>query len=96
MSVTATSPPKLVPAWCANSQGVGAPIATTTDGTANALVWIVSAMGTNELLAFDGDTGAPVYTGQPLGTIAQWATPIVAKAVFFIGGQNAVYALTAN
>jgi hypothetical protein len=94
LQVTATSPPKLVPAWCADSGGMGSPIATTTDGTSNALVWIVSAQGSNRLLAFDGDTGASVFmgpTGQ-LGTIQQSTSPIVAKGRFFIGGGNAVYA----
>jgi outer membrane protein assembly factor BamB len=99
MSVTKTSPPKLVPAWCASSQGGGSPIASTTDGTSNPLVWVVSAGGTNRLLAFDGDTGAAVYTGgaaaEQLGTIQHWVSPIIAKGRFYIGGDNAVYALTA-
>jgi len=97
LRVTATSPPTLVPAWCAASQGSGAPIATTTDGQSNALVWIVSAQGTNRLLAFDGDTGAPVYTGggaaEQLGYIQHWTSPIVAKGRFFVGGNGAVFAL---
>jgi hypothetical protein len=94
LQVTAASPPKLVPAWCVDSGGLGSPIATTTDGTSNALVWIVSATGTNRLLAFDGDTGANVFTGPTgqLGTIQQSTSPIVAKGRFFIGGNNAVYA----
>jgi outer membrane protein assembly factor BamB len=100
MTVTKASPPKLVPAWCASSQGAGSPIATTTDGTSDALVWIVSATGSNRLLAFDGDTGAAVYTGggtaEQLGSIEHWTSPIVAKGRFYVGGQNAVYALTAK
>jgi hypothetical protein len=100
MSVTASSPPKLVPAWCASSQGAGAPIATSTDGSSNTIVWAVSATGSNRLLGFDGDTGAAVYTGgaaaEQLGSIQHWTSPIVAKGQFFIGGQGAVYALTAN
>jgi hypothetical protein len=100
MRVTPSSPPTLVPAWCANSQGGGSAIATTTDGTANALVWIVSAAGSNRLLAFDGDTGAPVYTGggaaEQLGSIQHWVSPIVAKGRFYVGGDSAVYALTAQ
>jgi hypothetical protein len=98
LSVTATSPPKLVPAWCANSGGKGSPMATTTDGTSNALVWIVSTGVSNRLLAFDGDTGAAVFTGggaaDQMGTIAHWTSPIVAKGRFFVGGTNAVYAFT--
>jgi hypothetical protein len=96
LQVTATSPPKLVPVWCANTGGLGSPIATTTDGTSNALVWIVSANtnGTNRLLAYDGDTGATVFTGAAgqLGVIQQSTSPIVAKGRFIIGGSNKVYA----
>jgi hypothetical protein len=98
LRVTASSPPTLVPAWCANSQGLGAPIATTTDGKSDGLVWIVSAKGSNRLLAFDGDTGAAVYTGgataEQLGPIQQWTSPIVAKGRFFVGGNGVVYALS--
>ncbi len=94
LSVTATSPPTLVPAWCAATGGLGSPIATTTDGTSNALVWIVSATGTNRLLAYDGDTGQNLFTGpaNQLGTIQQSTSPIVAKGRLIIGGDNAVYA----
>jgi outer membrane protein assembly factor BamB len=94
-TVTAANPPKLVPAWCATSGGKGSPIATTTDGTSNALVWIVSTGGANKLVAFDGDTGAAVTnTAAALGTIQHWTSPIVAKGRFIVGGTNAVYALT--
>jgi hypothetical protein len=91
LRVTPTSPPRLEPVWCAASMGQGAPIATTTDGESDAIVWIVSASGTNLLLAFDGDTGAAVYTGGgtagQLGKIAHWTSPIVAKGRLFVGGE---------
>ncbi len=92
--VTATSPPELQPAWCADSGGNGSPMATTTDGTSNALLW---SLGGNRLHAFDGDTGTTVFTG-PAGqlNVAQWTSPIVAKGRFIIGGINAVYAYRAN
>jgi hypothetical protein len=97
LRVTATSPPTLVPAWCASSEGQGSPIATTTDGESNPLVWIVGAQGSDRLLAFDGDTGAAVYTGggaaEQLGNIQHWTSPIVAKGRFIIGGQGVIYAL---
>jgi outer membrane protein assembly factor BamB len=99
LTVTATSPPKLVPAWCAVSQGRGSPVATTTDGTSNALVWITSSDGTNRLLAFDGDTGAPVFTGggmsEQMGDIYQWTSPIDdGNGKLFVGGSGALYAFT--
>jgi hypothetical protein len=99
LHVTATSPPTLVPAWCAISGGHGSPIATTTDGASNALVWDVSAEGSNRLFAFDGDTGAVVFAGggapEQLGTVYHWTSAVVAKGRFIVGGAGAVYAFTA-
>jgi outer membrane protein assembly factor BamB len=96
--VTPTSPPKLVPEWCATSGGRGSPIATTTDGTSNALVWAVSAEGTNRLFAFDGDTGDVVFGGggdaEKMGAVYHWTSPIEASGRFIVGGNGVVYALT--
>ncbi len=105
LSVTTANPPTLVPAWCAVSGGQGSPIATTTDGTSNALLWVVSTGGTNKLLAFNGDTGVPVTnTAAAMGTVQHWTSPIVAKGRFIVGGgsssataandKGAVYAFT--
>jgi hypothetical protein len=98
LTVTDASPPKLVPAWCATSGGQGSPIATTTDGTSNALVWIVSTGGANRLLAFDGDTGAAVFggggTAEQMGEIKHWVNPIDANGRLIVGGPGAVYSFT--
>jgi hypothetical protein len=93
LKVTLTPSPTLTPVWCANENGggQGSPIATTTDGTSNALVWVV---GNNVLQAFDGDTGAPVFTGPggQLNGVQKWTSPIVAKGRFIIAGSGNVYA----
>jgi len=106
LSVVTTPSPKLVPAWCAQSGGKGSPIATTTDGTSNAVVWIMSTGGTggpgnspgatNNLLAFDGDTGAAVGSASPPvgAAIQHWTSPVEAKGRFIIGGTDAVYAFS--
>jgi hypothetical protein len=105
LSVTAMSPPTLVPAWCAQTGGKGSPIATTTDGTSNALVWIVSTggtggpanAGTNSLLAFDGDTGVAVASAAPPAgatAVQHWTSPVEAKGRFIVGATGAVYAFT--
>jgi hypothetical protein len=93
LKVTLTPNPRLTPAWCVqeNAGGQGSPIATTTDGTSNALVWVV---GNNVLQAFNGDTGATVFTGPggQLGGVQKWTSPIVAKGRFIIAGSGNVYA----
>jgi len=105
LALTVTATPTLVPTWCAQTNGKGSPIATTTDGTSNPLVWIVSTGGTggagnagsNKLLAFDGDTGAAVATASPpagASAVQHWTSPAEAKGRFIVGATNAVYAYT--
>ncbi len=48
-------------AWCQKIGGFGAPIVTTTDGTANPIVWAVGAEGNNLLHGFNALTGAVVF-----------------------------------
>jgi len=47
--ITATSPPSIVFAWSASQTGQGSPWVTTTDGTNNAIVWVVGAQGDQRL-----------------------------------------------
>jgi hypothetical protein len=67
-------------AWCATRSGdVPGPIVTTTDGTANPLVWYMSG---SALDAVDGDTGKSVYSGSGANTcngVKQWTSPIAVK-----------------
>jgi hypothetical protein len=106
LSVTATNPPSLVPAWCASSQpgsenncqDSGDPIATTTDGRSNGIVWIAS-LGNHRLLAFNADTGTAIFPKgtepQMGGSTLHWTSPVVAKGRLLIGGVNKVFAFTA-
>ena len=41
--ITPTNPPTIVSAWSVNQNGQGSPWVTTTDGTNNAIVWVVGA-----------------------------------------------------
>ena len=61
--ITATSPPTIVFAWSVSQSGQGSPWVTTTDGTNNAIVWVVGAQGDHRLHGYNGDTGAVVYAG---------------------------------
>ncbi len=56
-----TNPPTIVSAWTASQSGQGSPWVTTTDGTNNAIVWVVGAQGNHRLHGYDGDTGDVVY-----------------------------------
>jgi hypothetical protein len=101
VKITAASPPTLSIAWCANAGGGrGSPIATTTDGTAEAVVWAVGAEGDNRLHGFDGDTGAVVFAGGGAGDVMtssrRFITPIVAKGRIFVAADNQLYAFKTN
>lgn len=99
--VTPAAPPTLSVVWCANAgNGMGSPIATTTDGTGDAIVWVVGAEGDNRLYGFDGDTGAVVFGGGKradlMTSTRRFITPIVAKGRLFIAADNQLYAFTTN
>jgi hypothetical protein len=72
--------------WCAPQTGqVTAPISTTTDGTADAVVWYLSG---GKLTAVDGDTGANLYTSANTCTGARrWTSPIAVKGRIVVGAD---------
>jgi hypothetical protein len=92
------NPPKLSLAWCAGTAMSGSPIATTTDGTSNPIVWAVGAEGDNRLHGYDGDTGAVVFAGggagDAMGSTSRFITPIVAKGRIFVAANGQLYAFT--
>ena len=91
--VTATSPPTIVSAWSVTQNGQGSPWVTTTDGTNNAIVWVVGAQGDGQLHGYDGDTGAVIYPGADVmsGT-RKWNSGIVARGSIYVANDNKVYA----
>jgi hypothetical protein len=76
---------KPVVAWCVPQTGaVTSPIATTTDGTGEAIVWFMSG---GKLMGVDGDSGKTVAA--PTGTCAgvlRWTSPIAVKGRIVTGG----------
>lgn len=79
--------------WCGTFNGRGAPIITTTDGTANPLVWVVGAEGDNELHAFDAKSGAVVFGGAntAMQGLRHFQTLIAANHHLYVAADNAVY-----
>jgi PQQ enzyme repeat len=97
VQITPTSPPTFKTAWCADSGGSGSPIVTTTDSDgSNAIVWVVGAEGSNQLTAWDGETGANIFNGGSLGmdNVIHWTTPIDVKGRVIVGANDKVYAFT--
>ena len=95
--ITATSPPRIVPAWTASQNGQGSPWVTTTNGTDNVIVWAAnSGNGDQRLRGFNADTGAVVYAGggasELMNGTSKWNTGIVARGRTYFAGTNKVYA----
>ena len=76
----------------------GSPIATTTDGTTNPIVWAVGTEGDQRMHGYDGDTGAVVFagggTGDAMASTSRFITPIVAKGRIFVAANGQLYAFT--
>jgi hypothetical protein len=96
IKVAAGTPPTMSVAWCAaGGTPPTSPIVTTTDGSADSVVWYMSG---GKLLGYNGETGMPVYTGggagDALGTVSRFQTPIVANGRLFVGAANQLHAFT--
>ena len=94
--VTATSPPTIVSVWSVTQNGQGSPWVTTTDGTNNAIVWVVGAQGDNRLHGYNGDTGTEIYAGgganELMSGTRKWNSGIVARGSIYVANDNKVYA----
>jgi hypothetical protein len=93
--ITATNPPSIVFAWSASQSGQGSPWVTTTDGTNNAIVWVVGAEGDNRLHGYNGDTGEVIYAGggnnELMTGTRKWNSGTVARGSVYVANDNKVY-----
>jgi outer membrane protein assembly factor BamB len=84
--------------WCADNQGQGSPIVTSTDGVNDTLVWTAGAEASGLLHAWDLETGEPVFTGGPpenkMVGVRRFTTPVVVHGRIFVGGDARLFALT--
>lgn len=81
-------------AWCAQYNGNGGPIVTTSDGTADAVVWVVGAEGDNMIHGFNANTGAVVFggAGTSMSGLHHYQTILATAKRLYVAGDNAVYA----
>jgi hypothetical protein len=82
--------------WCASISGLGAPIITTTNGTADPIVWVVGTQGDNVLHAYSLATGKVLFAGNGTGMsgLHNYSTLIAADHHLYVAGDSAVYAFT--
>ena len=95
LNIAASGNQLISEAWCTKFSGQGAPIITTTGGTANPIVWVVGAGGDNVLHAFNATNGQAVYSGaDTMNGLHHFQTIMAANRHFYIGADNTVYAFT--
>jgi hypothetical protein len=87
MGVRITSSPLAASVvWCASNASSTNPVATSSDGTSDAIVWY---MNNGKLTGVDGDTGAPVYTSSnTCSGIPHWSSPIAEKGRIVVAGNG--------
>jgi hypothetical protein len=94
------TPPTMSVAWCADGMGQGSPIFTTSDGTHDPLVWTLGAGSTQQLHAWDADTGGVVFGGGASGDVAAgfhpFSTLIAVKGRIFAGADDALFAFASQ
>jgi len=92
LRIAASPRPAISTAWCGSVSGAGSPIVTTTDGTANPIVWMLGAEGDNRLYGFRGDTGERLFVSPPLAGLRHFQTLIAADDRLFVGADSRLYA----
>jgi len=100
LKITATAPPTMSVAWCVDNLGGGSPIVTTTDGSSQPMVWTAGAEFTNQLHAYDGETGELLFLGggpnEHMGNIQHFQVPIVVDGRIFVAADNELFAFTVD
>jgi hypothetical protein len=87
------APPRAGVAWCAREGGRGSPIATSTDGSAEGVVWVVGAEGDEALHAFAADTGAGIGAPVAVGaTVRRFQSPVVSNGRIYVAADGGVRA----
>jgi len=98
VKITPGDPPQMSLAWCGGGARSGSPIATTTDGQADAIVWAIGAEDDQRLHGYDGDTGEVVFDGggasDAMTSTSRFITPIVAKGRMFVAADGQLYAFS--
>ncbi|HVA12911.1 MAG TPA: PQQ-binding-like beta-propeller repeat protein [Stellaceae bacterium] len=92
LKIGAGAPPSLATAWCGAVSGRGAPIATTTDGRSNPIVWMLGAEGDDRLYGFRGDTGERLFVSSALTGLRHFATPIATPDHLYVAADDGLYA----
>lgn len=94
LRITANPQLEMHSAWCGSFDGRGSPIVTTSDGTADPIVWVVGAEGDQQLHGFRGDTGELLSNGggDRMAGVRRFSTILAADGRFYVAGDGKVFA----
>lgn len=96
--IGASNPPTISGVWTNSENGRGSPFVTSTDGTNNVIVWGIGSESDQRLHAFNGDTGAIVFSGGGANELMtgtrRFNTGIVARGRIYVANDDKVYAFT--
>lgn len=96
--ISASDPPTISVAWCAANHGRGSPIVTTTDGSSEPVVWTMGAEMTNQLYAYNGETGETLFNGggsdEQMGLVRRFSTSIAVNGRILVVGDDQLDAFT--
>lgn len=93
------APPSIAVTWCNDHNGLGSPIASTSDGRADPLVWALGAEGDSRLHVFDGETGqrlAAAAPPAPMPFVRRFQSPILVRDRVIVAADDRLYAYTLN
>jgi hypothetical protein len=98
LRIGASDPPTISVAWSQSFNGQGSPFVTSTDGTNNAIVWVIGSEGDQKLHGYNGDTGAVIFNGgstaDVMANTRRFNTGIVARGRIYIANDKQVYEFT--
>jgi hypothetical protein len=96
LKVVAGAKPHVAIAWCAGLSGGGNPIVTTTDGSANRIVWAVGADGDGQLHGYAASNGSVVFGGggsaYTMQNLRYMTTILAAQGRLYVPSDGRIYA----
>lgn len=94
--ITPSNPPAITGVWTNSESGRGSPFVTSTDGTNNAIVWVIGSEGDQRLHGYNGDTGAVIFNGgganELMSGTRRFNTGMAARGRIYVANDNEVYA----
>ena len=92
LRVSGGARPAIHTAWCGKVKGHGATIVTTSDDTADPIVWIVGAEGDERLHGFRGNDGQALFSSDPLDGLRHYVTILAAAGRLYFAGDGQLFA----